>query len=31
MNLIKYQMSYQAAAKLAMAADEILQSLLDLA
>jgi flagellar hook-associated protein 1 FlgK len=31
MNLIKYQMSYQAAAKLAQAADEILQSLLELA
>ncbi len=30
MNLIKYQMSYQAAAKLAMAADEILQSLLEM-
>jgi len=31
MNLIKYQMSYSAAAKLAQAADEILQSLLEMA
>ncbi|MBK7552383.1 MAG: hypothetical protein IPI61_12240 [Syntrophaceae bacterium] len=30
MNLIKYQMSYQAAARLAMAADEILRSLLEM-